>query len=1554
MFSPDNAKRILHGENRLTQISKKQKNLFLMKDIVRLQKNPETGQGEFTRVSSDADCIQWAGQAQSFDFVAEYNADQKWSDTLDITSKLAIAAGLEALKDAGIPLVEETRSTRSGLEQHIGLRLPKPLQADTGIVFASAFAGHTNFADHIARDGDDGTGQFDRRFLFQILAMGHSQFAQLIGAKGPNTHVNAACASTSQAIAIAEDWIRCGRARRVIVVGADDVTNETMLEWIGSGFLAVGAASTAANLHDAARPFDKSRNGMLLGMGAVGMMLERADDAAERGAEILATLKVSRVSNSAYHGTRLDIDHIATEMQSLVDELSNSTGLSPSQIAKETVFVSHETFTPARGGSAEAEIQGLKSAFGADTPSVLITNTKGFTGHAMGAGIEDVIAIKALQYQQVPPIPNLETPDDSANNLRFSRGGSFEGRFAIRLAAGFGSQLVLLAWQKGSTTRDNDKHQAWLSGIIDSTQTASLLEVTAHSNKDSSISVEHSSEPPPSRTNSKSDFSNSDVAEQVLSVIAMQTGYEISDLDLEYELEADLGIDTVKQAELFAELRETFGVPDDIQIEMTTAPTIQTLIDWFTMHGGEANASAALVHESVQSIPSAPNASVNIFSDSSDEQYENFTPYILRTHWESHPVTQERPIENKSFRFVGNTPNDRQLIRALESKGLQPQADGKIVIERGRNIEEIFEAAKSLDAEHISHWLCILEVTSPNDQPAHVALKGGRSGLAKALAQEWPECKSKVIWIQPRITSKDLASIVHQELRSIDAVTEVYYENQDRFALTLQKESTILSPHSAPKTMVFSGGARGVTAEVAKGFIRYGCDSVFLLGRTPPANELVDLNQERQRIKTDLQQTGVKVTPVMIEERLDQIRRQQTVLQNINQMQSLGAEVTFIQTDIANRTSVTDAFNQIMDTGLNIDAVVHGAGVEESKPLHQKDLAAFRRVYHSKVQGALNILDSIPSSTFFLSMGSIAGRFGNQGQGDYSAANDAVGYICQQRSNSLHICWSAWAEVGMASRGGMDHLLTQRGIQLLPLKFAVDQAIAMTELRLLGEVIVTGALGPLPVPTSQPLLNGATLGPKGVHGKTQLGPKTSKWLKDHSIGGLPIFPGVIGLELMAQTVAVIHANKVVGIDNVQFERPIKFHRDQEVKLEVETEILNEKKVNCQLYSVRELAGNRQQRTLHFCATMHFVNPIKHTLLREEPQVPCSVVAAEIYKKFFHGPSFQVLEEVQSMSQQESLATGLMDHMSILPTNLLAPLAIENAFQAAGWHHWTHTQEMVLPKGIGSMQIFHMPTDWEGLLVRSQPIQDQPRGYNIDVYQNGSIVMTLREVTFVEAPNIDGNKDFWTPTPDVVIARSQQNLQIVPPTDTTQLLKRGNAKRRTDRIAGRSAMYRLLRHEELNLTVEQEPSGRPFLKDSEMGISISHCNEIGWAALNRVGLIGLDVEHISSRSPAFLKHWFTESEQNLTGDSPLAQTVVWTCKEAVSKLLGSGFSIHPQSFEVTSIDTLQSSALVTLHGEALALGTTTGGTSTLVCHWMKIGSEIMTFVTLTSLKGQVAC
>ena len=336
--------------------------------------------------------------------------------------------------------------------------------------------------------------------------------------------------------------------------------------------------------------------------------------------------------------------------------------------------------------------------------------------------------------------------------------------------------------------------------------------------------------------------------EVVLSTLAEQTGYEITDLDLEYELEADLGIDTVKQAELFAELRESFNIPDEIQIEMTSAPTIQSLIDWFTTHGTPAESELTKQEQSEAAESSTLSGQPSESTTAQSVDDANFTPYILRTHWESNPITHERPITNKSFRLVGSTINDRQLIRALELKGLQQQTDGAIVIERGAMLKRYLRRPVH-STQNIFPIGCVYWKLPPNDHSAHIALKGGRSGLAKALAQEWPGCKSKVIWVQSRITSKDLADIIHQELRSIDSVTEVYYENEDRFALTLQKESAILQPQSAPKTMVFSGGARGVTSEIAKGFIRYGCDTVFLLGRTPPAKTVLDLDTEKNRIK---------------------------------------------------------------------------------------------------------------------------------------------------------------------------------------------------------------------------------------------------------------------------------------------------------------------------------------------------------------------------------------------------------------------------------------------------------------------------------------------------------------------------------------------------------------------------------------------------------------------------------------------------------------------------------------------------------------------------------
>ncbi|MBO86165.1 MAG: hypothetical protein CL927_12470, partial [Deltaproteobacteria bacterium] len=587
VFSPENVRRILAGENRIERLTEKDEDDLLARNIVRLRKDPKTGQGTFEPVDTRDQLIRLAGISRGINPEA-YGIDSRLAAALDITSILAIAAGLEALRDAGIPLVEVTRTTGSGRKVVVGWKLPEALRDGTGVVFASAFPGYSNLIRHMEQNGDDGEGRFDRRFLFQVLGMGHSQFAQFIGARGPNTCVNAACASTTQAVAIAQDWIRLGRAERVIIVGADDVTNDQMLSWIGAGFLAAGAATTADKVEDGALPFDARRNGMIMGMGAVGLVLEREDVADNRGIAPIARLLATTLANSAFHGTRLDAEHISSNVRDVVERACSAASVTTAQMARDALFMSHETYTPARGGSAAAEIFGLRAAFGDDARHVVVTNTKGFTGHPMGAGIEDAIALKSLQLETIPPVPNLKVPDPDLGDLTLSSGGRRSVRFAIRLAAGFGSQLALAVWEavaRGEQRTHAARQQAWLRRITGyqapsftiENRTLRVVESTVPAPAPAPAKASTPAATPPAAAQPSVDRDS--IATLVRSVLAEKTGYGADEFEDEDELEADLGIDTVKQAEVLADLREKMGIPADQEVSADGPLTVRSLID---------------------------------------------------------------------------------------------------------------------------------------------------------------------------------------------------------------------------------------------------------------------------------------------------------------------------------------------------------------------------------------------------------------------------------------------------------------------------------------------------------------------------------------------------------------------------------------------------------------------------------------------------------------------------------------------------------------------------------------------------------------------------------------------------------------------------------------------------------------------------------------------------------------------------------------------------------------------------------------------------------------
>ena len=491
IFDDGNIERILRGDQFITAIPKQFRNAMLDKHIRRLVKSEE-GEPTFETITNVEDVIKLAGRGGAFDLESEFGVPSEHLAALDRVTRLAIAAGIDALRDAGIPLVMRYKTTSKGTQLPERWGLPDAMRDDTGVIFGSAFPGYDSyaeimsgyFADHARRqelarleawrlqaaNGHSVLGQemdrridelratlekepyvFERRFLLRVLAMGHSQFAELIGARGPNTQINAACASGAHAVGLAQDWIRAGRCRRVIIITADDVTSDNMIGWFGPGFLASGAAATDERVEDAATPFDRRRHGLIMGMGAAALVVESAEAARERGIQPICEVLSTVTANSAFHGTRLDVQHIGQIMENLVAEAETCGGVARNEVAPKMVFVSHETYTPARGGSASAEIHALRRVFGESANQIVIANTKGMTGHAMATGIEDVLAVKTLETGLVPPVANFKEVDPELGVLNLSKGGAYPVQYALHLGAGFGSQISMILLRRVPT-----------------------------------------------------------------------------------------------------------------------------------------------------------------------------------------------------------------------------------------------------------------------------------------------------------------------------------------------------------------------------------------------------------------------------------------------------------------------------------------------------------------------------------------------------------------------------------------------------------------------------------------------------------------------------------------------------------------------------------------------------------------------------------------------------------------------------------------------------------------------------------------------------------------------------------------------------------------------------------------------------------------------------------------------------------------------------------------------------------------------------------------------
>jgi malonyl CoA-acyl carrier protein transacylase len=890
VFQEDNIERILRGDTFIEPLPEETRQTMLDRRVTRLQKS-EAG-AQMVAIDDMDQTIKLAGQHGEFDPLAEFGLSESLVASTDISTQLAIAAGVEALRDAGIPLLMTYKTTSTGGLLPNRWMLPPALADETGVIFCSAFPGlermaeeadrfyahqnlttqldelrrlhnlavegtelHKSISDRITALENQIQGldyHFDRRFIFRILSMGHSQFAEYIGARGPNTAVNAACATTTHAISIAEDWIRTGRCRRVVVIAGDDVTDGHLVSWIGTGLLATGATTTEGDLRQAALPFDRRRNGMIMGMGAAALVVEAEDAVRERGMRGIAEVLSTQIANSAFHGTRLDVNHVSEVMERVVAQAEKRFGIQRGDLAGQALFMSHETYTPARGGSAAAEIFALRHAFGEHANQLVIANTKGFTGHTMAVGIEDVVAIKALERGIVPPIAHLDDqfePDPGLGDLNLSHGGNYPVHYALRLGAGFGSQIAMALYRviPGLGERKNPEvYQRWLDAV--SGYQGANLEVQQHT-----LRIQHTGiplhtpaasrwqfgqgpslwaaapdqmtsdrpavekapvahpessipavAPVPAAVCSSTNLDSEEIKSYVLGLVAEKTGYPVEMLDVGLDLEADLGIDTVKQAELFASVREHYGIPRREDLRLVDYNTLQKVIQFVIDSSASPVSEATPARVAEATAPEAVSPSTfetGMTSQQSNQvEEEEIKTFVLGLVGEKtgYPVEMLDPGLDLEADLGIDTVKQAELFASVrENYGIPRREDLRladyntlqkvvqfVIDEKSSAVEAAIETLPepAVQAEQAPSAEIVRRIPVPVlrprldlCQPTSVVLSAGtrilviadRGKVAEALVRKLRSLKVEVV-IQKTGSKKDIRALV--EDRPVDGV----------------------------------------------------------------------------------------------------------------------------------------------------------------------------------------------------------------------------------------------------------------------------------------------------------------------------------------------------------------------------------------------------------------------------------------------------------------------------------------------------------------------------------------------------------------------------------------------------------------------------------------------------------------------------------------------------------------------------------------------------------------------------------------------------------------
>ncbi len=540
---------------------------------------------------------------------------------------------------------------------------------------------------------------------------------------------------------------------------------------------------------------------------------------------------------------------------------------------------------------------------------------------------------------------------------------------------------------------------------------------------------------------------------------------------------------------------------------------------------------------------------------------------------------------------------------------------------------------------------------------------------------------------------------------------------------------------------VVSGAAGSIVSAITADLAVASGGTFHLLDLTPAPDrndpDLAAFRTDRDGLKATLaarlKAAGDKPTPVAIERELARLERLNAALTAVQAVEAAGGTAHYHALDLRDAAAVDAAIADVRQRHGRIDVLLHAAGLEISRNLPEKAPAEFDLVFDVKADGWFNLMraarDLPIGATVVFS--SVAGRFGNQGQTDYAAANDLLCKITSHlrrsrpQTRALALDWTAWGGIGMATRGSIPKIMEMAGVQMLP----PEAGVAWIRRELLssddrGEVIVAGSLGQMAAElhasggadlsavvgtgTPGPMLGTAQLSVhQGLVVTTTLDPTRQPFLDHHRIDGVAVLPGVMGMEAFAEAALLLAPElHVVAVEDVDFAAPLKFYRDEPRTISVQAVLSPDGDglvARARLVAERLLAGQTQpQRTVHFSGSVRLARnaPAGEKSAAPGPADAAMMTPQQVYAFYFHGPAYRVVASAWRAGDQAvaALAADLPVHHQPAGSPLAtAPRLVELCFQAAGLWEAGLEGRLALPAHVGSVRVLRDPAKAKGTL-----------------------------------------------------------------------------------------------------------------------------------------------------------------------------------------------------------------------------------------------------------------